>query len=206
MISIITCDRPYLYDTINAVDAQVDDEIDRILICDNKCAPIVPSAWKQIPVPPRCMGARIDNKFAGWEAIKAAANARQDLLFLEDDIKPVSDNSFAQMLSHQVPAWAAFTSFFHPFHPVGKMLGFKFEMSQAILFPLRTLLLFKDAPARSPGEWEGMTGVDSLISIFCRIYGLDYELHPNLIYHVGHISAANPDRPPDSPYSPKIIS
>jgi hypothetical protein len=116
-------------------------------------------------------------------------------LFLEDDVRPLRPGVFREMLCREVPSWAAFVSFFHPTNRPGRYPVRDFTMSQAVLFPARSLRWLVDASDRYRGDWEAVVGVDLAISVLGRIDGLEYELAENAVAHVGVVSAANDGKP-----------
>lgn len=199
LVSVITCPRPhgasYVAGTLAAVDAGVPLSVRRLLICDG-ARPAVPSGWEAVDVPPRSRrnGALPDNKDVGWLAIMAAAAAGADLLFLEDDIRPLPDHrdAFARMAAHEVPSGAAFTSFFSKFNPAGCYDSGRFEMSQAVKIPARSLAWLARGPGVDPGLWLRTTGVDIAIGQLGARAGWRYEQTDNLVEHIGMWSAAHP--------------
>ena len=198
LVSVITCPRPhgvsYLRGTIASVDAGIGLGVQRLLVCDG--AREEAPGWEvaEMPDRQRQRGALPDNKDVGWVAIRAAFEAGADLLFLEDDIRPLPGHrdAFAAMVAHTVPTDAAFTSFFSKFNPAGRYDSGRFEMSQSVKIPARSLEWLARAPEIDPGLWLRTTGVDIALGLLGARAGWRYEQTENLIEHVGLWSAAHP--------------
>lgn len=197
LISVITCPRPrgvsYLAGTLASVDAEL--ACDRLLVCDGD-AVIAPAGWSVETIAPRARRVSIlpDNKEPGWVAIGAALARGADLLFLEDDIRPLHRGAFAAMAAHQVPDGVAFTSFFSRLRAPGVHRAEQFQLSQALKIPHRSLRVLADAEKTDPLQWSLVVGVDIAISAFGRMADWRFEQMPNFIEHIGLWSAANPTR------------
>lgn len=196
LISVLTCRRPrgvsYLAGTLASVDVDVDTSVSRLLVCDGD--EVIADGWTSAVVPPRprASGRLPDNKVPGWVAIKTAAAMGADLLFLEDDIRPLHRGAFAAMVAHEVPAGAAFASFFSRMRTPGMHGVADFQLSQAVKIPNRSLGVLANAEKSDPLQWSMVIGVDIAISAFGRSAGWRFEQTQNFIEHIGLWSAANP--------------
>jgi hypothetical protein len=161
-------------------------------VCDGD--EVVEDGWTSAVVPTRARsrGRLPDNKIPGWVAITTAATMGADLLFLEDDIRPLHPGAFAAMAAHAVPDDAGFTSFFSRRRPPGMHRADQFQLSQALKIPLRSLRVLANAERTDPFQWSMVVGVDIAISVFGRMAGWRFEQTPNLVEHIGLWSAANP--------------
>lgn len=197
MISVITCPRPggarYLTPLLEAVSAACPSE-KKFLFCDgnNDTWP----GWQTVTLD--LSGEKLgvnDNKFIGWRAIERADLLGEDLLFLEDDARPVDASSIADAVSYVVPEECAFTSLHRSRWTVpGVHLGTAFMMSQAIKVPRRSFAHLLDFPRLTPGDWEAIRGVDTAISVACRSVRWLYEqTERNYFNHVGEVSAVRND-------------
>ena len=195
LISIITSSRPdgisYVENTIKYIDNEVEYNIPRVLICHGgRPRGPIPWNWRIIDLPFETK--HIDNKYSGWEALRAASELQTDLLFLEDDIKPSRKGSFNEMLAHEVPDGLAFTSFFHAIYPKGNYPCNKFNMSQAVKIPLRTVEYLLGSQKGFMGNWWANRGIDLIIGQFCHFNQMRYEQTDNKIKHVGVVSICSP--------------
>lgn len=211
LVSVITAPRPrhasYVVGTLAAVDAGLPEEARRLLICDGPwTAPQIPPVrWERIDLGERSRrhGSLPDNKAPGWVAIRTAAAVGTDLLFLEDDIRPLGHrqgdarssergNAFEYMAAHEVPADVAFTSFFSAQRQPGRYDADAFQMSQAVKIPHRSLDWLVRAPAIEQLTWTEVVGVDLAIAHLGRAAGWKFEQTSNLVEHIGLWSAAHP--------------
>jgi len=193
LVSVLTCPRPggvsYVEGTLAAVDAELGGDVRRVLVCDGP-APAHPVGWTELLVPPRekVRAELPDNKAPGWVAMWAAYAQGADLLFLEDDIRPVRPGAFAAMAQHQVAAGCAFTSFYHRLRAPGIHDAAAFNMSQAVLIPwFRLVALWSQR-----NNLSTVVGVDLGIAEVGRRAGWRFEQTAPLIAHVGTLSAAMP--------------
>lgn len=195
LISVITSPRPnkvsYVENTLGYIDLEVDVNVPRVLICHGGRPVIVPKIWKIFDVPFETK--HVDNKFSGWAALNAASVLSSDLLFLEDDIKPVRSGSFNEALNHEVPEWAAFSSFFHAIKSPGCYPCSKFTMSQALKIPLRTVKYLLSAQRGFMGNWWASRGIDLIIGQFCKFNQFEFEQTENKVKHVGVVSICSPE-------------
>lgn len=197
LASVITCPRPhgvsYLAGTLAAVDAELSCK--KLLICDGDASP-APPGWDVEALGPRVRQAGVlpDNKEPGWVAIRAALAQGADLLFFEDDIRPLRRGVFAAMAGHEVPSGAAFTSFFSRRRALGIHAVGDFQLSQALKIPNRSLRVLADAEKTDQLQWSMVVGVDIAIAAFGQMARWRFEQAPNFIEHIGLWSAANPMR------------
>lgn len=128
-----------------------------------------------------------NNRFVGQSALEVAAAAGTDLLFLEDDVRPVDRSAVAAMVDHIVPAWAAWTSFYGP-RSLGRHHAGAFSCSQALKLPVRTIA----EVVRRAGEWswQSATGIDLALASVGTAIGWEFEQAETLVRHVGVRSAA----------------
>jgi len=196
LVSVMTCPRPggvsYLDGTLAAVDADLAHR-PRLLVCDGP-EPRKPEGWFAALVPARRRAARglPDNRVPGWAAIWVAFSMGADLLFLEDDVRPLTPGAFAKMAAHQVAPGAAFTSFYHRDRKPGIHDAAVFNMSQAVLLPSATVAdLWQD---RDDPATDQVVGVDLAIAILGRGRRWRFEQTAPLVEHVGKYSAAMPGR------------
>jgi hypothetical protein len=204
VVSMTTCRRPhgvsYLEGSLKAVDADL-TAYQRLLICDGEFPEALTPGWLPIVLPQQAKRNTNlpDNKQVGWVAIRFAAMIGADLLFLEDDIRPLQAGAFSSMVAHQVPDQVAFTSFFRGsmnrpegIHPAGE-----FQMSQAVKIPLRSLQVLARANEIDRERWQGVTGVDIEIAEIGSISHWKFEQTGNLIEHIGLWSASHPNNDPN---------
>jgi hypothetical protein len=211
LVSVITAPRPrhasYVVGTLAAADAGLPPAVRRLLICDGPWTAIQPppATWERVDLGERARrhGPLPDNKTPGWLAIRAAAAAGADLLFLEDDIRPLGrrrgddfvagrGNAFEYMAGHDVPPEVAFTSFFSAQRGPGIYGADAFQMSQAVKIPHRSLDWLVRAPAIEQLTWTEVVGVDLAIAHLGRAAGWRFEQTSNLVEHIGLWSAAHP--------------
>ena len=195
LVSVITCRRPrgvsYLEGTLTAIDRELSG--DRLLVCDGEAVE-APVGWLTTVVPPRqrARGVLPDNKLPGWIAIRTALEMGSDLLFLEDDIRPLHRGAFAEMAAHRVPNDAGWSTFFSRWREPGIYPAADFMFSQAVKIPHRSLAILAEAERIDPLQWRLVTGVDIAIAAFGRIARWSFEQRENLVEHIGLYSAANP--------------
>src|ERR1022692_2009105 len=170
MISVLTCKRVagnYVQETLNSIeDAQLNEK--KLLVCQGELPDIKMSQIWMIHKVPLLIGT-IDNKFSGWETIKTAYKQKEDLLFLEDDIRPINSDSIQKMVNYVVPEWAAFTSFFHPIKTPRRYPAKEFLMSQAVLIPFRSMKWLIEGPEVLNGDWACVRGFDEALSHFASL-------------------------------------
>lgn len=194
MISIITCPRPngvtYLHPLLVAVDAVCPGEL-RFLFCDGVTERR--ADWRTIVLPPGGKYDQRDNKYVGWMAVEEAARAGEDLLFLEDDIRPVDAFSIVAARNHQIPDQCGFTSFHRSkWTTAGIHDASKFLMSQAVKIPMRSLAHLIDWRQRCSGDWEAVFGFDTALAVAGRDARWKYEqTERNYFDHVGEVSAVH---------------
>lgn len=188
---MLTCPRPlgasYLAGTLEAIDA--DAAGDRLLVCDGALAP-APPGWAVAVLPERERAHRRwrDNIEPAWFAMRAALEKGRDLLFVEDDVRPVRPGVFAEMLAHPVPAACAWTSFFATLRGPGVFPASLFQQSQAVKIPHRTLAVL--VASKSDPVLSGQIWVDLAIAYAGSFHGWRFEQTVNLVEHVGTESAA----------------
>ena len=196
MISVLTCPRPhgagYLSGTLASVDAEVTPDVPRLLVCDGP--EVVADGWTSAVLPPRnrARGAFNENITPGWVALRTAWAMGADLLFLEDDVRAVHRGAFAEMLRHEVPEGAAWTSFFSFGRAVGVHPAVTFRQSQAVKIPHRSLCALADAETRYRFLVGGAVWVDRAIGVVGGFHGWTFEQTHHLVEHIGLYSAANP--------------
>jgi hypothetical protein len=181
LVTVITCPRPhgenYLPGTLDAIDAELSSH-PRLLICDGP-EPAPRDGWTHAVMPPREKRPHRgpDNKSPGWVALTTAANMGRDLLFCEDDIRPVAPGAFGAMASHRVAAGADFATFFGAGYArnVGLYRARRFELSQAVLLPLAAVERLLAASHRTPSLFASVTGVDLAISALANSEGMHFE-------------------------------
>lgn len=178
MISILTCPRPdgvsYVEPLLEAIQAELPDERLEIV--------------RDVPTSPP------NNKHTGWRALALAAEHGEDLLFLEDDVRPAFPGALAAAAAYEVPAWAAFTSLHQP-RPaatLGAIAALVFQMSQAVKIPRRSLDWLLRFPTTARGDWEAATGFDLALAAAGRAAAWSYEQAESYFRHVGVVSAARP--------------
>ena len=197
MISVITCPRPggvkYLYPLLEAVNEACPTER-RVLFCDGSSETW--PGWETFALDLRAekMGVN-DNKFIGWRAIECARAAGEDLLFLEDDARPVDAASIGDAVNHLVPNACAFSSLHRSrWTAPGILPGTVFMMSQALKIPRRSFDHLLDWRRISTGDWEAIRGVDTAIAVASRSGRWLYEqTERNYFCHVGEVSAVRND-------------
>ena len=150
MIAVITCKRlgaDYLASTIKQIDGSAHGR--RIAIADRL-------DWRpNSPIPPlweshafaRPATERNENRWALWEAIRLAAEAREDLVFFEDDVQLCS-GAARYMEQFQVPLAIDWVSFFDPWlddqapHGLWSRPARQYIYCQAMKLPFRTVERF----------------------------------------------------------------
>jgi hypothetical protein len=189
VVSMMTCPRPhgasYLDASADAVDAELADR-PRLLLCDT--VEVLRAGWTSAVMPPR---EKIENKRLAWPAFSVALSYDADLLFLEDDIKPIRPGAFKEMARHKVAEGCAFASFYHRGRAPGVYDAGIFDMSQAVLIPAVTVRALWAARDRLP---RFVPFVDLAIADVGRHLGWKFEQAPPLVAHVGAVSAAMPGR------------
>lgn len=194
MIAVITCPRPrgvtYLAPLLAAVNEGCPGER-RFLLCDGTleqwpgwCAELLPVREKLWPN---------DNKYVGWKAVERAERAGEDLLFLEDDARPVDAGALIEVLSHVVPAECGFTSFHRSkWTTPGVHDANKFMMSQAVKIPARSLPHLVSWRRTCSGDWEAIHGFDCALAVAGGNARWKYEqTERNYFDHVGEVSAVH---------------
>lgn len=178
MISVLTCPRPggisYIEPLLDAINTEVPEG--RLFIVRD--GPILRS-------PP-------DNKFAGWRAIEEALRVSEDLLFLEDDVRPAFDGAIREAIAYKVPEEAGYSSFhLSRFTAPGIRPSVTFMMSQAVKIPLRSLNWLVKFPNYCIGDWQAVLGFDCALASAGHAAGWFYEQKErNYFNHVGLVSAA----------------
>jgi hypothetical protein len=198
LVTVLTCPRPhgedYLAGTLDAIDAELGYS-HRVLVCDGP-EPAAREGWMHAVMEPREKRPHglPDNRSPGWKALTLAFLVGADLLFCEDDIRPVERGAFAAMARHRIADGADFATFFvgNTGRPVGVHKALGFQLSQAVLLPLATIERLLAARWRAPDHWASLTGIDLAISAMATAEGMHFEQTPSLIRHVGVWSAAAP--------------
>jgi hypothetical protein len=141
-----------------------------------------------------------------WHCFKLAAEAAEDLVLLEDDLA-ICKNGAMLMERLGVPDDCAFLSFFC-IGGVGMANGIHrarmhaFCYAQALKFPLRTVIELHEAfgeMARDPR----VPGADDVLQRIGRQRGWLYGMHfPNIVQHVGEVSAVGIEGSRTSPTFP----
>lgn len=173
MITIITCPRPggvsYIEPLLIEINRQVPNEKLTIL--------------KDVPLP------NPDNKHIGWKALEVAANSGEDLLFLEDDVRPIGD-SLIDAVNYKVPDDVAFTSLHrNKFHEPGIHPSRDFTLSQALKIPHRSFDWLLRWPKIHWGDWEFRNGFDTCLAGAANNHGWSYEQSErNYFTHVGKVT------------------
>ena len=193
MVAIITCPRPggvkYLYPLLAAVNEACPEER-RVLLCSG---PIEtwPGWSSETFVHP--VHAPRDNKFVGWRVIEKAHAIGEDLLFLEDDVRPADATALSDAIRHEVPSDCAFTSFHRSrrttpgIHDAGK-----FMMSQAVKIPCRSFVHLIGWRRVCSGDWEAIAGVDTALATAGQQARWKYEqTERNYFDHIGEVSAVH---------------
>jgi hypothetical protein len=191
LVSVLTCSRPggasYVEQTLAALDAALGSSVPKLLVSDGGV--VACDGWQLLSLmkQPRTSG-QIDNKRAGWYAIREARKRDCDLLFMEDDVLPLTPSSVSTMTTHEVPAELAWTSFFHRLRQPGMYPCAIFDMSQALLIPRRSIEWLADC---GRGDWQRAIGFDVAMAVAGKARGARYELAPNEVAHVGLVSAVH---------------
>lgn len=196
MICVVTCKREgvdYLPATLAAVDASATGR--RVLVSDSLIhRPSAPAPWELVTFrKPAQSSNRPENRWAMWKCFELAAHTGEDLVVLEDDLQ-LCENTALVMERLPVPADCAFVTFF-ACH--GKNLNkgihrqrmHSFCFAQALKFPARTVDEMHGAFAEMAGDPRWIGSDDSLRVMGCKrrwLYGTHY---PNLVQHVGDVSA-----------------
>lgn len=174
MITIITCLRSggvsYIEPLLASIKLQVPNEKLGIL--------------KDVPL------ANPDNKHIGWKALQMAADLGEDLLFLEDDVRPVGD-SLIDAINYQVPPNVAYSSLHrNKYTTPGTHPSKNFILSQAVKIPYRSLEWLLIWPKVNWGDFEVRNGFDTCLSEAGQNNGWLYEqTERNYFNHVGKISS-----------------
>jgi hypothetical protein len=115
---------------------------------------------------------------------------------LEDDARPVDENSLLDTLNYSVPPQVAFTSFHRSSYTTpGIHPARMFVMSQAIKIPARSLPWLLKWREVCWGDWNVIVGVDLAIAEAGHNNGWLYEqTERNYFDHVGLVSAARPSQ------------
>ncbi|HVT61858.1 MAG TPA: hypothetical protein VHD33_00010 [Legionellaceae bacterium] len=193
VLTIITCPRvgaSYVEATLNWVDEQSKDiDIKRYIICDSE--PVFRDKWATEQIKkqwtPHSLPA---NKWAGWHALKIAADLKEDLIFLEDDISPKGPDALQSIIKSEVGEGIDWVSFYHPVRNPGKYPAVSFTYCQALKIPLKTVNKLIKLPNIVTGDWEGTRGFDEALAALGR--GMTFEQKSAIINHIGDISVANP--------------
>jgi hypothetical protein len=198
MISVLTCPRPtgvsYLEPLLYVINKVCPNET-KVLICDGPKLDV--PDWHILQAPPFYQRRGMDNKFPGWMAFEYANQIGQDLLFLEDDVRPVNDQFLLEAVHYQVPSNVSYSSLHKSkLTTTGIQPSARFMMSQAVKIPFRSLPWLLRWPVHSSGDWEAITGVDLAIAMAGNCNGWLYEqTELNYFDHIGTISAARPGMP-----------
>lgn len=133
----------------------------------------------------------LDNKHIGWKVLERAERTGEDLLFLEDDVRPVDSTSLLAALNHQIPAGCGYTSFHRSkWTTPGIHDSNKFMMSQAIKIPARSLPHLISWRRICSGDWEAVIGFDTALAVAGSNARWKYEqTERNYFDHVGEVSA-----------------
>lgn len=191
LVAVLTCPRPRGASYVEQTIAQVDEALGgsrRLLVSDGPTS-LRPTGW-DVEVYTRT--GRADNKHPGWVAIRAAADAGDGLLFMEDDVLWRSSAILRAAAEHQVAPGAAFTSFFHFARVPGIYPSRVFDMSQALLLPAAAVATLAEFPGNYRGDWSSVMGFDIAVSVCGHHAGWRYELVDGRLDHVGEVSAVRP--------------
>ena len=176
MISVITCSRPQnvLY---------VDDLL-KVL----REYQIIPTVFKdtQLKTPP-------DNKYIAWYVFRQAAKTSNDLLFLEDDVLPMSETALQTAINYVVPDNCAWSSLcLSTIHASGRHPAAQFAMSQALKIPNKTLQALVNFATTHQDDWLAVRGVDTAMAVVGKYSKWQFEQSSLACFeHVGKISVAH---------------
>lgn len=178
MISIITCKRPGGVSYVEGLLGSLEKEGLRAEVFVDEPGPI---------------GVRPDNKRVGWKALEAAYEIGEDLLFLEDDARPLFPGAIAAAVAYPVPEWAAWSSLCDC-RDTGwtRTPAIYFQMSQAVKIPNRSLYPLLQLPRLNRGDWDAVTGFDIAMAVTGHAAGWLYEQGRKCFEHIGYVSAAHP--------------
>lgn len=204
VVIVSTCPRvgaDYLPATLEALDQAGAGELPRLVLSDG---PREACSWPIICRDPAAESTRANL----WQAFRAALELEAErLLYFEDDIYPCR-NAVARMAELAIPAAAAFVTF----HDKKQILrrrapglhmvpapdedGAGFWGLQAVALPRRTLEYLATLDPMSIRTINTRRNGDRVLEDFVsrsRWPWIAYH-SPSLVRHVGHVSAAHPDR------------
>lgn len=178
MITIISCPRPGGVEYLSGLAVALRDEgVDWTVLVDQ-------DGYRRRPP---------NNRDVGWLAIAAAAEAGDQLLFLEDDVRPIRPGAARAALAHRIAPGAAFASLCSS--PIGQPLGVwpggAFQGTRAVLFPPAAVRWLASSRATHAIFWRSAIGIDLTIATLAQLAGWSYEQASPLFEHVGRVSAAD---------------
>ena len=194
MISIITCPRPagvkYLHPLLAVINEVCPTER-RFVFCDGS-AEFWPG-WCSESFEFVEKNGLPDNKYVGWKALEKAERLGEDLLFLEDDVRPASSSSLLAALAHEVPSECGYASLHRSrWTTYGIHDSSKFMMSQAVKIPARSLHHLVSWRRSYSGDWEAITGFDVALAVAGSNARWKYEqTERNYFDLVGEVSAVH---------------
>jgi len=187
----------HLAATLIDVDSSASDKT-RIVLVDGAEPPEVPAGWRAICAPKPLHAPATENRWTTWQAFELAVEAREDLLFLEDDVKGCPGAAkYAEEFS--VPADCAFVMFYAPWGDATmpwslfRIHAAQFSFCQALKVPLRTCRALHDARAEmvacpTPGSDECIRAIGAARNWMIGVH------YPGLYQHVGAQSLVSGDR------------
>lgn len=195
MIAVMTSPREGGVSYLDAVLADVDSSAtsaNRVVVSDTlSYRPAVHAGWRLVnferPVPGR------ENRFALWRCLGLAAEAGEDLVVLEDDIR-LCRNAAWYMERFDLPKGVDMMSFYAPFGAnvpdgVWRARMHIFMFGQALKFPATKARELASRYEEMCGD-PRRGGSDAVLQLFGERLGWTYGVHyPSLVEHVGAVSA-----------------
>jgi len=197
MVTIVTVPRQnneyYFAHTYEEVRRQLNDDTNLVIVVDGDYA-VLATHNTVLHVKKKRPG----NRDAFFAALKFAYENKEDLLFLEDDLR-FCKNAIPYMLGFSVPLGIGWVQFFTPgpvrrdhapglhIAPPGTSM-----FNQALLFPVDTL--------RRLTDWNDVAGCDmqasdGALKQASRELGISWASHvPDLVQHIGEVSVYDDGR------------
>jgi hypothetical protein len=190
MIVVLTTNRPgssYLEETCRQIESSA--RRSKVILVDGKES-VTRNGWLSVAharpvVPPQ-------NKWTAWEAFRLAVEAKEDLVFFEDDLE-LCVNAASYIEDFPVPEDLAFVTFYSPWvekaFPIGivRVHAHSYVMAQALKFPLRTaeeLWRYRFEPIWK--EASGVGGFDEILRYLAIKKTWRYGIfNPGIVQHVG---------------------
>lgn len=200
MIAVLTDLRrtEYLAATIAGVDSSAPPSERRVIVVDGAKAPsaAIASGWEVVLSQKPAVARAGENRWSTWAAFEFAARAREDLVFLEDDVVG-SPGAAARAVGLRVPDDCALIMLYAPWGDrwfpwrIWRYRADGFSYCQALKIPLRTL----DELVSARCEMEALRGGgsdDCIRDIGARRDWMVGVHFPGLYQHVGARSLAAP--------------